>query len=161
MIDCRWARPCVIPTRFSLRVSVQRTGRPVRRAAQATASTSRSTPTLAPNPPPTSGVTTRIAPGSRPSTPARMNRLICAFCVLTHTVSLPSAQLAATARPSIGTGASRWLTMSWRTTTSQPSNALSSAAAPIATATFEPVPGKSSVPVPATAPNPSTGGSGV
>jgi hypothetical protein len=90
-----------------------------------------------------------------------MNRLICAFCVLSQTVSLPPTQLAATARPSIGTGARRWLTMSWRSTTSQPSNALSSAGAPMATAMFESVPGNSSVPVPATASNPITGGSGV
>ncbi len=90
-----------------------------------------------------------------------MNRLICAFCVLTQTVSLPSAQCAAAARPSIGTGASRWLTMSWRTTTAQPSNTLSSAGAPMATATFDSVPGNSSVPVSATASNPTTGGSGV
>ena len=90
-----------------------------------------------------------------------MNRLICAFCVLTQTVSLPSAQFAAAARPSSGTGASRWLTMSWRTTASQPSNTLSSAAAPIATATFDPVSGNSNVPVSATASNPITAGSGV
>ena len=108
-MSCCWARPWVIPTRFSLRVSAQRTARPVRRAAQATTIASRSRPTLAPNPPPTSGVMTRIAAGSRPSAPARMNREICAFCVLTQTVSLPSAQRAATARPSSGTGASRWL----------------------------------------------------
>ena len=81
---CSWARPCVIPTRFSLRVSTQRSGRPVFRAAQATTSASRSAPTLAPNPPPTSGAITRMAPGSMPSAPARMKRVICAFCVLTQ-----------------------------------------------------------------------------
>ncbi len=107
VISWRWARPCVIPTMFSLRVSAQRSARPVRLAAHATATASRSTPTLAPNPPPTSGVITRIAPGSRPSCPARMKREICAFCVLTQKVSLPSAQRAAAARPSIGTGARR------------------------------------------------------
>ena len=81
---CSWARPCVIPTRFSLRVSTQRSARPVFLAAQATRIASRSMPTLAPNPPPTSGVMTRIVAGSMPSAPARMNRLICAFCVLTQ-----------------------------------------------------------------------------
>jgi hypothetical protein len=90
-------------------------------AAQATISPSRSTPILAPNPPPTSGAITRIAPGSSPSAPARMNLAICAFCVLTHTVSLPSAQDAATARPSIGTGATRWFSIVRETTTSQSS----------------------------------------
>ena len=40
-----------------------------------------------------------------------MNRAICAFWVLTQTVSLPSAHRAAVARPSSGTGASRWFMM--------------------------------------------------
>ena len=110
--DCRWARPCVIPTRFSLRVSVQRTARPVRLAAQATAITSRSMPTLAPNPPPTSGVITRIAARVQAQHPGQDEpgdlRVLRAH---------PDGQLAvrparaATARPSIGTGASRWLMM--------------------------------------------------
>ena len=73
---CCWARPCVIPTRFSLRVSTHRSARPVCLAAQATRIASRSIPTLAPNPPPTSGATTRMASGSRPKAPAMMKRLI-------------------------------------------------------------------------------------
>ena len=47
-------RPWPIATRFSLRVSVQRTGRPVARASQATSTSSVERP-LAPKPPPTSG----------------------------------------------------------------------------------------------------------
>ncbi len=58
-------------------------------------SASLSTPILAPNPPPTSGATTRIFAGSRPSA-VRMNREICAFWVLAQTVSFPSFHSAAT-----------------------------------------------------------------
>ena len=72
-----------------------------------------------------------------------MKRLIWAFWVLTHTVSLPSTHMAAAARPSMGTGATRWFTMSRETTTSQPSNAVSPAG--WATATFDPASGNSSV----------------
>src|SRR6185369_4633411 len=138
-----WSRPCVIPTRFSLRVSTHRSARPVCLAAQATRIASRSIPTLAPKPPPTSGATTRMASGSRPKAPAMINRLIWAFWVLTHTVSLPPVHMAAAARPSMGTGATRWFTMSRETTTSQPSNAVSPAG--WATATFDPASGNSSV----------------
>src|ERR1700722_8149795 len=63
---CSCARPWVIAIRFSLRVSTQRTGLPVCLAAQATTICSRSTPILAPNPPPTSGATTRIASAGSP-----------------------------------------------------------------------------------------------
>ena len=142
---CRWARPWVIPSRFSLRVSVQLSAWPMCLAAQTTRIASRSRPTLAPNPPPTSGATTRMAPGSSPSTPDRMNREICAFWVLTQAVSLPSSQVAAAARPSIGTGASRWFSMVCSTTTSQPSKALSSAGAPPLIATLVSAAGNSSV----------------
>ena len=86
---CSWARPCVIATMFSLRVSAQHSARPVFLAAQARVIVSRSMPILAPNPPPTSGTTTRICSGAMPRAPARMNRLTCAFCELAQTVSLP------------------------------------------------------------------------
>jgi len=57
-------------------------------------------------------------PGSRPAAAraVRIRRDICAFCVLAQTVSLPVFQDAATARPSIGRQATRWLTMSPLTT---------------------------------------------
>ena len=55
LMRCSWARPCVIATRFSLRVSAQHSARPVFLAAQARVIVSRSMPILAPNPPPTSG----------------------------------------------------------------------------------------------------------
>jgi hypothetical protein len=66
----RWARPWVIPTRFSFRVSVQRAGRPSRRATQHTTACSGSAPNLAPNAPPTSGVMIRIRPGRSRACPA-------------------------------------------------------------------------------------------
>ena len=117
---CNCARPCVIAIRFSLRVSTQRTGLPVCFAAHATTICSLSTPILAPNPPPTSGATTRIASGGSPIA-VKISRASWAFCVDAQTVSLPSLKAAAVARPSIGRQATRWLTMSPSTTTSQPS----------------------------------------
>ena len=58
----RCARPCGSPTMLSLRVSVQRTGLPSRRASQATSMSS--TPSIfAPKPPPTSGLMTRTWSG--------------------------------------------------------------------------------------------------
>ncbi len=89
LMCCSWARPCDIATMFSLRVSAQRSARPVFLAAQAMVIVSRSMPILAPNPPPTSGTTTRIWSGAMPRAPARISRLTCAFCELTQTVSLP------------------------------------------------------------------------
>ena len=83
--------------------------------------------------------------GSSPNAPASTKRPICAFWVLTQTVSLPSTQQAAVARPSMGTGASRWLTIARSTTTSQPSNAAPSAGLPFVTGTFDPASGNSSV----------------
>jgi hypothetical protein len=146
---------------FSLRVSTQRTGRPVCLAAQATTSASRSTPILAPKPPPTSGATTRTAPGSRPSFPAAAPRAIWAFCVLSQSVSRSSAHTAAADRTSSGTAASRWLVMVRSTTTSQPSNrAGSGSRSPPDPATFDSVPGNSSVPPSRAASMLATAGSG-
>ncbi len=165
-MSCTWSRPWVIPTMFSLRVSTQRTGRPVWRAAHATATTSRSTPILAPNPPPTSGAITRIAAWSRSSAPARMTRASWAFCVLAHTVSFPSRQSAAAVRTSSGTAASRWLMIVRVTTTSQPVNTESSNAgppsvrAPPVAATFVPAGGNSRVSSASAAAVPTTAGSG-
>ncbi len=94
-------------------------------------------PTLAPKPPPTSGATTRMAPGSSPSRPAEHEpgdlRVLSAH---------PDGQLAVgplggSGAPSIGTGASRWFTMVRSTTTSQLSKAAGSAGTPPVTATFD------------------------
>ena len=140
---CSCARPWVIATRFSLRVSTQRTGRPMCLAAHATTIDSRSMPILAPNPPPTSGATTRIASGGSPMA-VRISRAICAFWVDAQTVSLPSTHAAAVDRPSIGRQATRWLTTSPSTMTSQPSKIESSLTSPRPwTHTFVPAVGKS------------------
>ena len=142
---CSWARPWVIAIRFSLRVSTQRTARPVCLAAQAIRICSRSTPIFAPKPPPTSGATTRIASGGSPIA-VRISRESCAFWVDVQTVSFPSFQTAAVARPSIGSAATRWLTMSPSTMMSQPSKIESSLTSPPpVTHTFVPASGFSSV----------------
>ena len=89
-----------------------------------------------------------------------MNREICAFWVLSHTVSRPSAHRAAAARPSSGAGASRWFSIVWLITTSQPSKADRSAGGPELTATFESVPGNSSAGGSSAPAKPTTAGSG-
>ena len=149
-----------MPTRFSLRVSVQRSARPVFLAAQTTMSASRSMPIFAPKPPPTSGTTTRIWSGVMPRTPHKMRRHTCAFCELCQTVSLPFSKVAAVARPSIGRQASRWLTMSCSTTTSQASNGVSSTDTGLVSATLVPAAGNSRLSFLTAAAGPTTTGSG-
>ena len=141
------ARPCVIAVRFSLRVSVQRTGRPIRFEAQPSTVASGSAPIFAPNPPPTSGATTRIVSSPTPRPIAIWPRAIWAFCVDSQIVSLPSSpQAHAAPRTSSGAGASRWLITVCVTTASQPSKIESSnAAAPLTWTTLLSVPSKSSV----------------
>ena len=142
----RWARPWVIPTRFSFLVSAQRAGRPSRLATQHTSACSGSAPNLAPNAPPTSRVMTRIASGSIPSMPASALLVPCAPWLGIHAVSRPSAShRAAAARVSIGAGATRWLRMVRETTTSHPSNrsAFSASGSPNVAATLVPAAGKS------------------
>jgi len=73
-----------------------------------------------------------------------MNREIWGFCVDAQTVSLPSLNTAAVDLPSIGKAATRWLTMSPSTTTSQPSKMLSSLTLPAPRVhTFVPASGNS------------------
>ena len=95
-----------------------------------------------------------------PSTPATMNRHSCAFCELCQTVSLPSAKLAAVARPSIGRQATRWLTMSCSTTTSHASNGASSVGTGWVAMMLVPAAGNSSVSSATAAAGPTTAGSG-
>ena len=61
-----WAREWGRATRSSLRVSVQVTGRPSRRATAVATEYSGARPALPPKPPPTWGAMTRTAPSSRP-----------------------------------------------------------------------------------------------
>ena len=140
------ARPWVMPTRFSLRVSVQRAGRPSSLATQQTTACSGSAPNLAPNAPPTSGVMIRSWDRSMPSMPARAARVPCAPWFGIQAVSRPSApQAAAAARVSIGAGATRWLTIVRETTTSHPSkrSATRAEASPMVAATLVPAAGNS------------------
>ena len=150
-----------MPTMFSLRDSIQRTACPVCLAAQATAMASRSTATLAPNPPPTSGVMTRKVAGSMPRVPAMAPRASCGFWVLDQMVRRSPVQAAAIARGSSGTGASRWFTMVRSMTTSQASKAASShsPAVPVPRMLLS-VPGNSSVSPVSAASTPGTAGSG-
>ena len=146
VITWRWARPWVIPIRFSFRVSAQRAGRPSCRATQQTTACSGSAPNLAPNAPPTSGVMIRRLDGSIASIAARTLRVSWAPWFGIQAVSRPSSpQAAAAARVSIGAGATRWLTMVRLTTTSQPSNrsGWSAAASPKVAVTFVPASGNS------------------
>ena len=64
--DCSCPRPWPIATRFSLRVSAHRTGRPSSRASHAVRISSGVGRLLAPKPPPTSRLITRTWLGSRP-----------------------------------------------------------------------------------------------
>ncbi len=122
------ARPWFIATMFSLRVSVQCTGRPSSRASQPTITSSTFRP-FAPKPPPTSGPTTRICVSSMPSSIDRPIRSWCGVCVESQIVSRPSSPgWASDERGSSGLAASRWLTSVPSTTTSQPSNRSGSAA---------------------------------
>ncbi len=141
-----WARPWVIPTRFSFRLSAHRAGRPSCRATQHTSACSGSAPNFAPNAPPTSGVMIRTCSASMPSRPASAPRVPCAPWFGIHAVSRPSApHAAAAARVSIGAGATRWLLMVRVTTTSQSSNrsARRAAASPKVMATLLPASGNS------------------
>lgn len=126
LIRLSWARPWVMATRFSARLSAHRTALPDRHAAQATTIASRSMPIFAPNPPPTSGTITRIASDGMPRDSARVLRQRWAFWLLCHTVSLVPSKTAAVARPSMGTQATRWFTISRSTTTSASSKTVSS-----------------------------------
>ena len=99
-----------------------RTGRPTCLASQATSANSGSAPILAPKPPPTSGVITRSCSASMPSQPATSLAGVLRVLVEHQRVSRPSSpHAAAAARVSSGAAASRWLTISRVTTTSQPS----------------------------------------
>ena len=80
--------------------------------------------------------------------------------MLSHTVSRPSAQQAAAARPSSGTGASRWFSMVCSITTSQRSKASPVGGRGPASATFEVAAGNSSAGAASAAGTPTTGGRG-
>ena len=151
-----WPRPCTMPTRFSERVSVHRTGRSSRRASQATRSSSGVVPCLAPKPPPTSGVMTWTSSASRPNTIARASRVPWAPCVHAHCVRRPSSHRAAATRPSSGTGAIRWLIIRWVTTTS-PTRSSGPTGSPSSSTTLVPMSAYSTSPSSAAASGSRTG----
>ena len=116
------ARPWCMATMFSLRVSVQRTGLPVWRAVQPTSTSSTSRP-LAPNPPPTSGATTRTCSASNPSSIPSTILSWCGVWDEIHRVSRPSSpNWALDDRGSIGRPFRRWLINCPVTTTSLEAN---------------------------------------
>ena len=97
-------------------------------------------PCLAPNPPPTAALRAWISAGSRPSSIAISSRTPCGPCDDTQIDRPPAGSPGTATIPpgSIGTGATRWLTMRSRTTTSASSSTPSTGPVPIALATFEP-----------------------
>ena len=112
---------------------------PVLRASHGTITVSTLSP-FAPNPPPTSGATTRTPSSPRPRKSPSTWRSRCGVCVESHRVIRPSSPSSAThPRASSGQAASRWLTSRPETTTSQPSNsALSGASSGWLAQTFVP-----------------------
>ena len=160
--SCTCARPCVMPSRFSRRVSVQRTARPTLCARPAIMSCSGYTPPLAPKPPPIHGARTRTCVASSPSTRATSACTPKTDCVDAHTVSDPSASGTAT-QPfaSMVTGATRWCFTLTRTTTSASAKKSSSGSAATAPTRFVPCAGKrSGAPSAAAATGSATTGSG-
>ena len=126
-----WSRPWTCDCRFSLRVSIQRAGRPRRRATHPTSTSSGLGLILGPNPPPTSGVITCTCSGSKPWALAMVARALCGAWLEIHCTSRSPSHTAADPRPSRDTPATRWLTTRARTTTSQPSqNSSASSPAP-------------------------------
>ena len=128
----------------SERVSVHLTGRPSARAAAAATRYSTYTAAFGPNPPPTHGQTMRSCSGSSPRTGAIAAWAACgAWCDTQH-VSPPSGSpgTARMALHSIGTPASRWLTIVTSATASAPSRASTSSPNVVAKQMLEPCSGK-------------------
>ena len=81
-----WSRPWCAVRIDSVRVSVNFTGLPSRRATRKQTSSSGVNCSLPPNPPPTSGAITRIFDSGTPVTTARKNRTKCGTWVEVHIV---------------------------------------------------------------------------
>ncbi len=128
-----------------MRVSAQRTGRLSRMASQPTMNSSGDSTPLAPKPPPTSPATTRTADGPRPKVVSRAVLLTETPWVETVKVSRSPSHSAAQARPSMGAGATRWLTMRCDTTTSAPAKRSSTGGRSSRATTLVPCSGNSRV----------------
>ena len=107
-MSCSFA--CGAAIRFSRRSSIQTTVLPVSRAASATASSSGWSGIFCPNPPPTSGVMTRMRASPMPVAIASLRRSRCGDWVELQKVSSPVAGSyeAAQPRASMGTAAYRF-----------------------------------------------------
>src|SRR6187401_3095659 len=129
----------------SERLSTHLTGLPSASAALAAITCSTYPAALGPNPPPTQGHTIRSCSGSSPSNGAYAPCTECGAWCDNHRVSPPSSCGLATAPlVSIGTPASRWLTIVTSATASAPSHG-SPPSLPnsVAKHTFDPASGKS------------------
>ena len=112
-----WARPWVVATMCSIRVSDHLTGIRWTRAITARTASSGYRPNFTPKPPPTSGATTRIWFWGRPRATARSRRRTWGAWVVAQTWMPPvtGSGAARHARASRGIPARRWLTMRCRT----------------------------------------------
>ena len=118
----------------SVRVSVNFTGLPSRRATRKQTSSSGVNCSLPPKPPPTSGAITRIFDSGTPVTTARKNRTKCGTWVEDHTVICSAVGSTTVERGSMNAGTSRcWRNV--RSITMPPSRAVA-----IAASTSSPVP---------------------
>src|SRR5436305_7261247 len=140
------SRPWTRETMSSDLVSIHFTGRPSCWAAAAAIKYSTYTAAFGPNPPPTHGHTTRTCSGFSPSTADRAG---CtewgAWCEIQQV--MPPAGSPGTMRQpfgSMGTPASRWLTMVTSATASAPTSGSSSAPKAVPKHTLDPCSGKSS-----------------
>ena len=98
---------------------------PGRARPPATTACSGSAPNFAPNAPPTSGVITRSAAASRPSIPCRRSACCPARpgWAARRSAGRPRPRRPRRPGPPAAPTATRWLSISWVTTTSQPANA--------------------------------------
>ena len=124
-ISMSWmtSRPWWADIRLSERDSVYLTGLPSRFAATKAISSSGVTWSLPPNPPPTSGATTRTLCSGVPVIAAIRNRRMCGICVADQIVYWSPVGSTTTLRGSMNAGISRCCLYRRLMTTSAPSNA--------------------------------------
>ena len=94
--------------RFSLRSSIQATGRPRRRASQTTTASSRASGTFWPKAPPTSGATTRRSDSGMPSRSQITVRTTWGICTEACSVVRPLYRSVAACEPRASSGRAAW-----------------------------------------------------
>ena len=104
---CHWSRPWWAVIRLSLRVSVNFTGLPRRRATAKTIHSSGVVWSLPPKPPPTSGAITRIFDSGTPVVAASAKRRMCGIWVADHMVICSPVGSTTVLRGSMNAGMSR------------------------------------------------------